>query len=131
MRGCSRLDGVSISGGEPFDQPAALHALAVGLRQKTDLSLLVFSGLTLEEIRRLPLGPRILRYVDVLIDGPYLKGRGPGVGLRGSANQRIHLLSERYAIGDLETDRCAEMVIDPLGRISISGIDPPGPAAGA
>jgi anaerobic ribonucleoside-triphosphate reductase activating protein len=119
------LDGVSISGGEPFEQPRALLALAAGLRERTDLSLLVFSGLTLEEIRRRSLALRALRCVDVLIDGPYVERLGPGVGLRGSANQRIHLLSDRHRFDDLESDRSAELVIDPLGRMTISGIDPP------
>ena len=44
--------------GEPFEQPLALLALARGLRQRTTLSLLVFSGFTLEQIRCRPLGRR-------------------------------------------------------------------------
>jgi anaerobic ribonucleoside-triphosphate reductase activating protein len=121
----AKLDGVSISGGEPFEQPQALLALAAGLRERTDLSLLVFSGLTLDQIDRRSLGSRILRYVDVLIDGPYVERFGLGVGLRGSANQRIHLLSDRHRPDDLASDRSAELVIDSLGRMTISGIDPP------
>jgi anaerobic ribonucleoside-triphosphate reductase activating protein len=120
-----KLDGVSISGGEPFEQPQALLALAAGLRERTDLSLLVFSGLTLDQIGRRSLGPQILRHIDVLIDGPYVERFGPAVGLRGSANQRVHLLSDRYCPIDLESDSSAELVIDPHGRTSITGVDPP------
>jgi len=125
------LAGVSISGGEPFEQPQALLALAAGLRERADLSLLVFSGLTLEEIRRRSLASRILQFVDVLVDGPYVEHLGPGVGLRGSANQRIHLLSDRHRLDDLEPHGSAELVIDSLGRMTISGIDPPRTRDGA
>jgi anaerobic ribonucleoside-triphosphate reductase activating protein len=125
------LDGVSISGGEPFEQPQALLAIAAGLRERTDLSLLIFSGLTLDQIDRRSLGTQILRHVDVLIDGPYVERLGPAVGLRGSANQRAHLLSDRYCPIDLESERSAELVIDPQGRTSISGIDPPRSRRGA
>jgi anaerobic ribonucleoside-triphosphate reductase activating protein len=119
------IDGVSISGGEPFEQPESLLALAAGLRSRTDLPLLIFSGFALEEIRGRPLGAEILERTDVLIDGPYVQDLGPGDGLRGSANQRVHLLGDRCDIKEQRADAVAELVIGPTGRISISGLDPP------
>ncbi len=60
----TRLEGISISCGEPFQQPEAPLDL---LRRLADwhLSRLVFSGYSLPEIDRLPLGPSILRHIDV------------------------------------------------------------------
>jgi len=50
-----QVEGVSISGGEPFQQPAALLDLLIRLAD-SHLSRLVFTGYTLPEIDRLPLG---------------------------------------------------------------------------
>lgn len=119
------IEGVTFTGGEPFDQPLALAALVRGLRERTQLSLLAFSGYTIEEIRRHPQGNEILDRLDVLIDGRYAKARRTTGGLRGSSNQRIQLLSNRYELADLESTPTAEVIIDPQGRISVTGIDPP------
>src|SRR5262245_58092303 len=51
------IEGVTVSGGEPFEQPAALLSLVRGLRRRAPgLSILVFSGYTRTEIERRPLG---------------------------------------------------------------------------
>lgn len=118
------LDGVSITGGEPFEQPHALLALLRGLRERIDLSVLAFSGHTLEEIQQRPHGDEILGLLDVLISGRYSEGQRLGHGLRGSANKRIHLLSDRHSLEEIEATPIAEMLIDATGRIAITGIDP-------
>jgi anaerobic ribonucleoside-triphosphate reductase activating protein len=118
------LDGVTITGGEPFEQPHALLALLLGLRERTDLSLLAFSGHTLEEIQRRPLGGEILASLDVLISGRYSERQRLGRGLRGSTNKRIHLLTDRHALEEIEATPTAELLIDATGRIAITGIDP-------
>jgi anaerobic ribonucleoside-triphosphate reductase activating protein len=119
------IEGVSFTGGEPFEQCDGLLALVRTLRERTPLSLLAFSGFTLEEIRRLPVGPAILDHLDVLVDGRYSDARRIGTGLRGSSNQRIHLLSDRYSLSDVEFTPPAEILIAPDGRVRVSGIDPP------
>jgi anaerobic ribonucleoside-triphosphate reductase activating protein len=119
------IDGVTVTGGEPFEQPLALLALARGLRERFSPSLLVFSGYTLEEIRSRPLGREILESVDVLIDGRYAGRRRLGRALRGSSNKRIQLLSDRHTMEEIEAAPEAEIMVDPQGRIAITGIDPP------
>jgi anaerobic ribonucleoside-triphosphate reductase activating protein len=121
----SGIDGVTVTGGEPFEQPLALLALARGLRERFSPSLLVFSGYTLEEIRCQPLGREILESVDVLIDGRYSDGRRLGRALRGSDNKRIHLLTGRHTLDEIEDAPTAEIMVDREGRIAITGIDPP------
>ena len=60
------LEGVTISGGEPLQQPEALLALLTGLRG-SGLSTLVFSGYRLDEIGRGPVGRACLDQMDLLI----------------------------------------------------------------
>jgi anaerobic ribonucleoside-triphosphate reductase activating protein len=118
------LDGVTITGGEPFEQPHALLALLRGLREEMDTSLLVFSGHTVTEIKRLPLGREILSCLDIIIAGRFLDGQRLGCGLRGSMNKRIHLLTDRHTLDEVEATPTAELLIDAAGRIAITGIDP-------
>lgn len=93
------LDGVTISGGEPTDQPEALSALLEALQPRRGaIDILLYSGRGDEEIRqRLPW---LWERVDVLISEPFDAGRTGDGALRGSANQQVHRLSplalERY-----------------------------------
>jgi len=87
---------VTISGGEPFEQPDALAELLVQLRRWTDalpspVDYLCYSGFPYETLRRK--FSHILRLLDVLIPEPYLEGRDVAP-LRGSDNQPVILLSE-------------------------------------
>jgi anaerobic ribonucleoside-triphosphate reductase activating protein len=103
-RPLSEVDGVTISGGEPFDQPAALVALLDGLdhwRRSVgrEIDLLCYSGRTLPVLRRR--FPTALARLDAVIPGPYLAGRPTDEPWRGSDNQSVVALSElgrrRYA----------------------------------
>lgn len=118
------IEGISLSGGEPFEQPEAALALVSAVRARSELSILIFSGYTIEEIRAMPQGPAILAHIDVLVDGRYEARQRLGRGLRGSANQRIHLLSERYGVADVEATPEAEIRIDAQGRVVLTGVDP-------
>jgi anaerobic ribonucleoside-triphosphate reductase activating protein len=117
------VEGISLSGGEPMQQPAAALALVEGARAR-GLSTLMFSGYTIDEIRALPEGPAVLAALDVLIDGRYVAGQRLASGLRGSSNQSIHLLSPRYALGDVEATPVAEIRIDRTGAAILTGVDP-------
>lgn len=118
------IEGVTISGGEPLQQPEGVLALVSGLRQRTALSILVFSGYTVDEIRAQPLGPAILDQLDVIVDGRYRSGERHAIAMRGSANQRIHCLTERYTVAEVEATPEAEIRIDPAGNIVMSGVAP-------
>jgi anaerobic ribonucleoside-triphosphate reductase activating protein len=84
----------------------------------------MFSGYTLEELRTLPLGAQVLARLDVLIDGRYVAGERLATGLRGSANQRIQLLSSRYTLADVEATPVAEVRIAPTGEVVLTGVNP-------
>jgi anaerobic ribonucleoside-triphosphate reductase activating protein len=119
----ARVEGVTLSGGEPLQQPEAALALLRAARG-AGLSTLVFSGYTIDEIRAQPLGPAILAELDVLVDGRYVAGERHATGLRGSANQRIHCLTARYTIADVEATPIAEVRISPDGTAVLTGVDP-------
>lgn len=87
----NQVDGFTITGGEPFYQPEELEILLKGLR-KWSQDILVFSGYYKEEIEKFS----TLANIAVLVDGPYIKERNYGLTLRGSDNQRIHILNEQY-----------------------------------
>jgi anaerobic ribonucleoside-triphosphate reductase activating protein len=96
------IEGITLLGGEPLAHAAGATALARSVRER-GLTVMVFSGYTLEEARRLPdpAVAELLALTDILVDGPYLREQ-PETRRRwiGSANQRIHYLSDRYQADD-------------------------------
>lgn len=124
------IEGITLSGGEPFQQPEALLALLERVRRETWLSVLVFSGYTWDEIRRIPDADALLACVDVLIAGRYDASRrfvpqDDGVrALRSSTNQSVHLLTGRYTLADLSSVPPGEVIITTEGEVVVSGTEP-------
>ena len=119
------VEGVSVSGGEPLEQAAALRALVEGLRERLpELSILIFSGFKLTEIEKLQDGPEILALTDVLIDGRYVSKLHNGAELRGSNNQGICCLTDRYTVADVEATPATEVSIAPDGSVILTGVSP-------
>lgn len=84
-------DGVTILGGEPFDQPQPVAELVSRLKHR-GLHVTIYSGYTIEQLiqRRLPSIDYILTHIDLLIDGPFISEMRDGAGeYRGSRNQRM------------------------------------------
>jgi anaerobic ribonucleoside-triphosphate reductase activating protein len=86
------VEGVTFLGGEPLAHASGALALAREA-QNASLSVMVFSGYTLAEIRQMsdPAVAELLALTDILVDGPYLREQ-PETQRRwiGSANQEIH-----------------------------------------
>jgi anaerobic ribonucleoside-triphosphate reductase activating protein len=91
-------EGVTFSGGEPFEQARELATVGRELRA-AGRSVMVYSGFTIDELRSSEnAGVRaLLDVTDILVDGPFERERQTDLLWRGSANQRIHLLTARYA----------------------------------
>ena len=84
-------DGVTILGGEPFDQAGPVAELVFRLRRH-GLHITIYSGYTFEQLIRgeLPATNYILTHIDFLIDGPFISEMREGAGeYRGSRNQRM------------------------------------------
>lgn len=96
------IEGITLLGGEPLAHASGAAALARAVHPR-GLTVMVFSGYTLEEARCLPdpAVAELLALTDILVDGPYLREQ-PETRRRwiGSANQRIHFLSDRYDAAD-------------------------------
>lgn len=91
------IDGVTISGGEPFEQPEALRELVTLCREDGLTDILVFSGYGYEELQERY--PDILADIAVLVDGPYMEEQNECHPLKGSANQGIRYLQETFRSG--------------------------------
>ncbi len=95
------IDGVTISGGEPFDQPEQLHLVVDELCRQITTDIIIYSGYTLAQLRarNCPDTDAVLNSIALLIDGRYMEDLDDGIGLRGSSNQHLHIFRnpERYA----------------------------------
>lgn len=91
------IEGVTYTGGEPMMQAHGLALLSEKL-QPHGLTIVCYTGYTLEALgaRKDPWVERLLSYVDMIIDGPYVQEKAANLLWRGSSNQRIHFLTDAY-----------------------------------
>jgi anaerobic ribonucleoside-triphosphate reductase activating protein len=123
------IEGITLLGGEPTAHAPAAVALAVAARE-LDLSVMTFSGYTLEQLREMPepAVAELIALTDILVDGPYDREQ-PDTERRwiGSRNQRIHFLTDRYHLDEQWRRRnTLEIRVDRTG-ITVNGF----PAANA
>ena len=92
------IEGLTISGGEPFLQAKALCELVRYIKSKKDYGIIIYTGNLYGEL----LGSRdiyikeSLAFTDILIDGEYIEELNDGKSLRGSSNQKVLFLTQRY-----------------------------------
>ncbi len=90
VRKAELLDGVTLSGGEPFLQTEACLAMVHVIRKRCpQLSIMVYSGYTFEELVNDPQAYELLASSDILVDGPFMQENRTELAFRGSSNQRI------------------------------------------
>lgn len=118
------IEGVTISGGEPFQQLRALDDLLTAIRAETALSILLFTGFEWSEILKSGELIRLAKLTDVLIAGRYKPSEGSQRGLATLPNKTTHFFTERYSIGDLEKVPEGEIIIDTTGAIISTGVVP-------
>ncbi len=90
------VDGVTLSGGEPFAQPEGLSALLRELRQDGITDIMAYSGYQIEQLHQS--APETLALLDALVDGPFEAELPTDSPWRGSANQRLHILTAAPAL---------------------------------
>lgn len=84
------LDGVTISGGDPLFNPQEMCEVLRILKEKTGKNIWLYTGFTLDQIWKDKNKHKCLNYVDVLVDGPFVKEcYSPSLQFVGSSNQRI------------------------------------------
>ena len=118
-------DGLTISGGEPFDQPEAIVDLLVAIRPRVTGDILLFSGYPFDEI---PDAARpALSWLDAIVCGPFIKERASNLPLRGSDNQELRPLTrlglDRYRDLDIRsTDKPRVDLVQTDGVLWFAGI---------
>lgn len=126
IRQQQHIDGVTVSGGEPFDQDEQeLANLVEGCNAVTG-DVLLYTGYSMEQLKRKvsqDILHRILHAVSVLITDPYLESLDDDrSGLLGSGNQRVWIMKneERY-MNALHEHRAQQIFADAQG-IFVAGI---------
>lgn len=95
------LDGITLSGGDPFLQPVPCLALAEGAH-KIGLNVWTYTGYTWEALweENAPEKIALLKETDVLVDGPFLLAeRSLELRFCGSRNQRLIDVKKSLAEG--------------------------------
>ena len=125
IRDVEGIEGITLSGGEPLQQCAAVATLLHRVRKETDLSVVVFTGFGWEHVANTPSLLEVARLADIVIAGPYRKRQRLERGFRGSTNQTIHLMTDRYSLADIERVPDVEVVVGD-GAVIETGIVVPG-----
>lgn len=127
-RDYTEVEGVTVLGGEPLDQASALAHALMPVRA-AGLSIMVYTGHTLESLRASQESgvARLLELCDILVDGPFIDELyDESLIWRGSTNQRILRLSERYTVEDIERAlaqqrRAMAVSVNTRGDVAVSG----------
>jgi anaerobic ribonucleoside-triphosphate reductase activating protein len=117
------VEGLTLIGGEPFDQPIGGAALARAAR-KRGLGVIAFSGYEYEALRyRDEPTEAFLASIDLLVDGPYQAWNPEAQrALVGSSNQRFIHLTDRYKTYRPETaHNRIDVRVRPDGSIEVAG----------
>ena len=88
----AKIDGITISGGEPFLQAKELSYL-LDLVDK-DLDVMVYTGYSFNELSKKE-HKELLSKIDLLIDGEYIDELNEDTPLIGSSNQKVYVFSQK------------------------------------
>lgn len=93
-----KVDGITITGGEPFFQSKELSQLIVKLKELSYDDILVYTGYSYNELKKStdPTISYIISNISALIDGKYIDKLNDNKPQRGSSNQNIIILNEEY-----------------------------------
>lgn len=116
------IEGITVSGGEPFLQAQGLIELLKTAKIDYGLSTVVYTGFAYEELKQRPGWLSCLDFVDVLIDGRYEESKKETTFLaRGSTNQRFYFFSSLYKEADFYMPGKIELIIGKGGVITSTG----------
>lgn len=88
----SDAEGVTISGGEPFDQAPALFELLKFFKAQGQEDILIYSGYLNRKI--LSEWPEIKNFIAALVDGPFIAGAVTESRWKGSENQELTIFNK-------------------------------------
>ncbi len=113
-----KIDGCSVLGGEPTEQAGAVTRLLRSVKS-LGMSTVLFTGRLLEDLHNEKKFDEMLSYTDLLIDGPFIEDlQDTSLHWRGSANQRLVLLSDRFTQEDLKAESLnSELILSQEGML--------------
>jgi len=104
------IDGITITGGDPFEQEYELLELLFSLRSfNFKKGIIVYTGFTIDEINENPIRRKCLDYLDILIDGRYEEENKISSGLKGSSNQNVFYFSDKVKEEEINIDQEIEI----------------------
>ena len=104
------IDGITITGGDPFEQEYELLELLFSLRSfNFKKGIIVYTGFTIDEINENPIRRKCLDYLDILIDGRYVEEKKISSGLKGSSNQNVFYFSDKVKEEEINIDQEIEI----------------------
>jgi anaerobic ribonucleoside-triphosphate reductase activating protein len=116
------IEGVTLTGGEPLEQPEAVAEFCGALRRRSDLGIIVLTGFTQDEVRADPRRAAAVADADLVVAGRFNAALRLGSGLRGSSNKRYWALTGRYSAAEVGEVPEAELVVGADGSIVRTGM---------
>jgi len=97
LNSVKEIEGVTFTGGEPLLQTEALLPLAECIKLQ-GLSIVCYTGYLLDDIYKgkVPYAMELLMLVDILIDGQFVEEERSPLIWRGSKNQKVYFLTDKY-----------------------------------
>jgi len=118
------VEGLTISGGEPFEQPVGVLEMGRLVRE-AGLGVVILTGFTWSEVTQMIPPAELARSADAVITGRYQRDRHIGLGLRGSSNKKVRLIGDRYSPEQFADTPVAEVTISADGTVVVTGVDVP------
>ncbi len=122
------IEGVTLTGGEPLEQPGAVAAFCAEVTARADLGVIVLTGFTRAEIEADSARAGAVAAVDLVVAGRYNRRMPVAAGLRGSSNKVYWDRTGRYRPGELEAVPDLEVLVGVDGAITVTGMAAPGRA---
>ncbi|HEY8478617.1 MAG TPA: 4Fe-4S single cluster domain-containing protein [Spirillospora sp.] len=119
--GTPGIEGVTVSGGEPLEQPEPLREFCALVRA-AGLGIIVLSGFSRAEIEADPRKRAAVENADMVVAGRYNARLHLGRGLRGSSNKEYWAITSRYSPDDFSAVPESEIVVSADGTVSVTGM---------
>ncbi len=118
------FDGITVSGGEPFQQYEQLISFLHLVKTKTNLTVYCFSGYYLNELEEKFPDKLFLKYIDYLVDGRYIEEEHENTNVKGSENQSVFRIIDEVPVKQNKTSASKKwsVNISNNNRIYMTGV---------
>ncbi len=98
------INGITLSGGEPFAQPKELAKLLdLIIHKRPELNIMCFTGYSFDQLKS-PAQKNLLTKIDLVITELFVEELNSEIGLRGSDNQQFIYLTDKLKPFKLEIE---------------------------